>query len=77
VLLLEVVLTFIFPPHGQPMGPAFRWGVPAGAAVVAGAVTVLFVRRREGNALFLAFFVFTAIDMLLQLLLYFAVFGLN
>ncbi len=76
-LLLEVVLTFTFPPHGQPIGPAFRWGVPAGAAVVAAVTTALLARRREGNVLFFAFFVFTAIDVLLQLLLYFAVFGLD
>lgn len=76
VLLLEVVLTFIFPPHGRPLSPAFRWGVPAGAAVLAGAATALFVRRREGNVLFHAFFLFTAVDALLQLITYFAFFDL-
>ena len=76
-ILLEVALTFIFPPHGRAIGAAFRWGVPAGAAVVAGAATALSVRRRESNVFFLAFFLFTAIDALLQLILYFAVFGLG
>jgi cytochrome c-type biogenesis protein CcmH/NrfF len=71
-LALEVALGFAMPPRlgVEAARPMLRWVVPAVTAVVAAVVTVRFVRRRRGNHLFAVFFLFTAVNSLLQMILY-------
>ena len=72
VLAVEVVLTFALPPRigADAAWPALRWVAPAVAALVAAVVTVGIVRRRDDTHLFGAFFLFTILNSLLQLVLY-------
>jgi len=73
VLAVEVVLTFALPPRigVDADWPALRWVAPAVAALVAAVVTAGIVRRRDDTHLFVAFFLFTILNSLLQLVLYF------
>jgi hypothetical protein len=73
VLAVEVALTLALPPRIASVEtgiPALRWGIPSVAAIVATAVTASVVRRREDVHLFAAFFLFTALNNLLQMALY-------
>ena len=72
VLAVEVILTFALPPRigVTTSWPALRWVAPAVAALVAAVVTVGIVRRRDDTHLFGAFFLFTILNSLLQLVLY-------
>jgi hypothetical protein len=71
-LAVEVMLTFALPPRigVETTWPALRWVAPALTAAVTAAVAARVLRRRESVHLFVAFFLFTAINSLLQLLLY-------
>jgi len=73
VLGLEVALTFIQPPRlgVEATWAGWRWVAPAIAAAVAAFVVANIARRRKPMHLFAAYFVFTGIDALLQMLIYF------
>ena len=71
VVGLEVVLSMLFPPRGLLSVPFVRWTVPAVTAVVALLVTTAVVRRDRESSLFVAFFTFTAIHTLAQLVGYY------
>jgi hypothetical protein len=72
VLAVEVVLTFLQPPRlsVQVAWPVLQWLTPVIAAVAAAVVTVHVVRHRKHNHLFAAFFLFTGINSLLQMVVY-------
>jgi len=72
VLALEVMLTFIQPPRIgiDAAWPALRWVTPAVTAVVTTAMTVYILRRRKDVHLFGAYFMFTGINSLLQIVTY-------
>jgi hypothetical protein len=72
VLVAEVALTFAMPPRigVDVTWAALRWVVPTATAVVTAAVTTSILRSRESNHLFGAFFLFTIINCLLQIVLY-------
>lgn len=72
VLVVEVALTFVLPPRIGVGGswPALRWLAPTIGALAAAAVTVRVAQRRDNLHLFGAFFLFTILDSLLQLVLY-------
>jgi hypothetical protein len=72
VLVAEVALTFAMPPRigVDVTWAALRWVAPIATAVVTAAVTTSTLRRRESNHLFGAFFLFTIINCLLQIVLY-------
>jgi len=76
-LALEVALSFMLPPRiGVDITlPALRWVIPAVAAVVTAvvvtaAITANVMRRREYMHLFAAFFLFTGVNSLLQIVMY-------
>jgi hypothetical protein len=71
-LAVEVALTFLQPPRlgVEAAWPALQWLTPAVAAVVAAAVTANVVRRRKYVHLFAAFFLFTGVNSLLQMVVY-------
>jgi hypothetical protein len=71
-LAVEVALTFALPPRigVEATWLALRWVAPALTAGVAALVTARIVRRQESAHLFVAFFLFTATNSLLQLILY-------
>jgi len=71
VVALEVVLSMLFPPRGLLSVPFARWTVPAVTAVVALLVTTGVVRRDRESSLFVAFFTFTAVHALVQLVGYY------
>ncbi|MGD1996949.1 MAG: hypothetical protein PVH62_09265 [Anaerolineae bacterium] len=76
-LVVEVMLTLLFPPRASSEFPlAFawlplRWVAPVATAMLAAVGTFLTQRGKEESSLFKAFFVFTAINSLLQLTVYF------
>lgn len=72
-LAFEVALTFIQPPRigAEPDWAALRWVAPVVAMVVAGLVTLNILRRRKYAHLFSGYFLFTAIDSVAQMLMYF------
>jgi len=72
-LVVEVALSFVFPPRigVGTTWPAALWVVPSVTALVATAITGSIVRRQEDKHLFGTFFLFTALNSLLQPLLYF------
>jgi hypothetical protein len=71
-LAVEVALTFFQPPRlgVEAAWPALQWLTPVVAAVVAAAVTASVVRRRKYVHLFAAFFLFTGVNSLLQMVVY-------
>lgn len=72
-LAVEVGLTFALPPRISGVETtllALRWGVPSFAAVAAAAVTATVARRRGDAHLFATFFLFAALNNLLQMGLY-------
>lgn len=71
-LAVEVALTFVLPPRiGMDITwPVLRWVLPVITATVTAVVTVSIVRRREDMHLFGAFFLFTVMNSLLQIILY-------
>ena len=75
VLVMEVGLTLLFPPRARLFLPALRWGIPLASAAIAAALTYWILRRRRSSVLFLAFFLFTFTDGLLQLVVYFVFLG--
>ena len=72
VLALEVAFTFAWPPRlGTDLaGSIARWVVPALSALLSTVVTVVFVRRRSDSQIFGAFFLFTLVNTVLQLVVY-------
>ena len=73
VLAVEVALTFALPPRiagVETALSALRWGVPSVATVAAAAVTASVARRRDDAHLFTTFFLFAALNNLLQMSLY-------
>jgi len=72
VLALEVALTFIQPPRlgVEAAWPALRWVAPTVSAAVAALIMVNIVRRRKHLHLFAAYFLFTAINSVLQMVIY-------
>jgi len=75
VLAMEAGLTLIFPPRARSLLPALRWGIPLASAAIAVALTYWTLRRRRSSVLFLAFFLFTFANVLLQLVVYFVFLG--
>ena len=72
VLALEVMLTFVQPPRigiGAAW-PALRWVTPVVTAVITTAMMVYILRRRKDAHLFGAYFMFTGINSLLQMVTY-------
>ena len=72
VLALEVMLTFVQPPRigiGAAW-PALRWVTPVVTAAVTTAMMVYILRRRKDAHLFGAYFMFTGINSLLQMVTY-------
>ncbi len=72
-LAFEVALTFIQPPRigVESEWAALQWITPVVGMVVAGIVTVNVVRRRGYTHLFAGYFLFTAVNSVLQMLMYF------
>jgi hypothetical protein len=74
----EIVLTFALPPSigvnvaqgADVVQSVLRWATPAVSAVVAAVLTRRVVSRQEGANLFGAFFLFTAINSVLQIILF-------
>jgi hypothetical protein len=68
----EVALTFALPPNigVDVTWSALRWVVPAVSVVVTAAAMVRVVRRREETHLFGAFFLFTIVNSVLQIILF-------
>lgn len=71
MLVLEVALTFIFPPRVDVAWAPLRWVAPPVATILAAVSTVLVLRRRGDSLLFTSFFLFSGVQGLLQLILYF------
>ena len=73
VLAFEVALTFIQPPSigVEATWAALRWVAPVVGIVAATFVTARVVRRRKYIHLFTVFFLFTAINSILQMVMYF------
>jgi len=71
-LALEIGLSFAMPPTigVQASWPALRWVAPAAVAVMTTLITVRVLRRRRYTNLFTAFFLFTAVNSVLQMVLY-------
>ena len=72
VLALEVTLTLVQPPRigVEAAWSALRWVTPIITAVVTTAMMVYILRRRKGAHLFGAYFMFTGINSLLQMITY-------
>jgi len=72
-LALEVALTFILPPRlgVEAAWPALRWVAPALSALAAALAMANVARRRKYMHLFVAYFLFTGINCLLQMVMYF------
>lgn len=68
----EVVLTFMLPPNigVDVIWSASRWIVPTISAIVTAAVMARFIRRQEETHLFGAFFLFTVVNSVLQIVLF-------
>jgi hypothetical protein len=68
-LTVQVALTFVLPPSIGKYVPwsALRWTVPSVSAVATALLTASFVRRRNVTHLFGVFFLFTAMNSLLQM----------
>jgi len=71
-LAVEVALTFRMPPliGVEVAWSVLRWGVPAVTATVTTVVMVSVLRRRVDRHLFGAFFLFTVVNSVLQVILY-------
>ncbi len=72
-LALETALTFFFPLPSGGGWPPLRWVAPAAATLIAGLATWRYLRHPEDRSLFPAFFLFTAIQGLMQLAVHFLV----
>ncbi len=70
-IVLEVVLTIALPPLQMELSPLLRWGIPAISVLLAGLATWRALRRAWDSPLFEVFFVFTGVNTLLQMALYF------
>jgi hypothetical protein len=72
VLVAEVALSFAMPPRFgvDVTWAALRWVAPTVTAVVTAAATTTILRRRESKHLFGAFFLFTIMNCLLQIVFY-------
>ncbi len=69
-VLLEVVFTYLVNPYRNSMPAILQWTAPVATAAVALLVTLVYVRRRGGESLFGAFFLFAPIHGLLQVMLF-------
>lgn len=71
-VLLEVVFTYLIYPYRGMLSPVLQWTMPVATAVVAFAVAMgyLYLRRRDSQSLFEAFFIFAPVHGLLQVLLF-------
>ena len=76
-LALEVALTLLLPPRRDIPWPFLRWIAPIVTAALAGGGMACFLRRHQDKSLFEAFFLFTGVHTLLQLLVYFLPWGLG
>lgn len=70
-LVVEVVLTFLFPPRVDIVWTPLRWVAPPITAALAAVLTARVLRRRGDSLLFTSFFLFTGVHGLLQLVVYF------
>jgi hypothetical protein len=72
-LAFEVALTFIQPTRigAESDWAAIRWAAPVTALIIAALVTLNFLRGRKYTHLFAGYFLFTAIDSVVQMLMYF------
>ncbi len=69
VLVVQVALTFVLPPSiGKGvLWSSLRWTVPSVSAVATALLTAGFVRRRQETHLFGVFFLFAAVNSVLQM----------
>lgn len=72
VLVVQVALTFVLPPTigKDVLWSSLRWTVPSVSAVATALLTVGFVRRRKGAHLFGVFFLFAAVNTVLQMVMF-------
>ena len=72
VLVVQVALTFVLPPTigNDVLWSSLRWTVPSVSAVATALLTVGFVRRRKGAHLFGVFFLFAAVNTVLQMVMF-------
>lgn len=68
--LLEVVCTYLISPYRSSMSMILRWTMPLVTAAVALLLTVLYLRKRDEQPLFGAFFVFALAHGLLQVVFF-------
>ncbi|MGD1993612.1 MAG: hypothetical protein PVI59_10490 [Anaerolineae bacterium] len=70
-ILLEIILTMALPPLQMDLAPLLRWGIPVVSILLAGLAAWRALRRAWDSPLFEVFFVFTGVNTLLQMALYF------
>ncbi len=72
-LVAQIALGFVLPPRigVEAEWAGLRWMAPAVAPLVAGALLAWWLKRRRDRPLFVAYFLFSGINSLLQMLLYF------
>jgi hypothetical protein len=68
--LLEVVCTYLLYPHRSSMPVVLQWSMPLATAAVALLLTALYLRKRDEQPLFGAFFMFALAHGLLQIMLF-------
>ena len=71
MLAIEIGMTLLFPPGGMSSEwTLLRWAAPLGTALLSGVLTAFMLRRKQESVMFLAFFLFTGLHGLFQLLVY-------
>jgi hypothetical protein len=70
-LVVEVALTIAFPPLEITVSPLMRWVIPAVAVFLAALAALRSLRRAWDSPLFEVFFLFTGVNCVLQLAMYF------
>ena len=69
-VLLEMICTFLIYPYRSSMPVVLRWAMPPITVGVALGLTALYLRKREEQPLFGAFFMFALIHGLLQVIFF-------
>jgi hypothetical protein len=67
-VLLEVIFTYLIYPHRSMMPVVLQWTLPLATAVVALLLTVFYLRKRDEQSLFGAFFLFALAYGFLQVM---------
>jgi hypothetical protein len=65
-MLLLVAGTYVLSPYRGSLQPALEWTLPIATAAVALVLTVVVLRRRDGQSLFGALFLFALVHSVLQ-----------